>query len=649
MNSFFKTFRFLLSTHVVALAVLSVVRLVEYICLNDFVDESVANPVWPAFIRGLWFDNVAVCYVMILPYSLLLFISCIIPFVNKIIWRIVMALTVAVLSFEIALQAANIQYFKYFSNVINASILEWKEEAGTTVVMILGEPSYWLLIVFGLTLMGFFIAFVWKRSEKTLSEVLSDKMALSPSGRLKILLVSVVVIGLCAFGIRGRMGYNPIKVSAAYYCDDFFLNCLGVNAAFNFLNTYIDSNRRENRALDLMDGETALREYRRLMQTDSTATFVGDSLSLQRRCLRNSSAAFAVDEKPNVVMILMESMSARLMSRFGETNNLTPFLDSLWNESVSFEHFYSVGNHTNQGIYSSLYGFPTVLSRNAMKGTEIPSYYGLPNVFADNGYHTAFYMSHESQYDNMNAFLRTNGVKRIRSQEDYPADSVVNSFGVSDGFLVNYALEEFKTMPQPFFSVLLTISNHPPYVIPEWFDTDGLDTEFAIVKYADYCLKQLFNGMKKNGLYDNTIFVFVADHGKVIGRPECEIAESFNHVPLIIHSPRLGKKEVKTLGCQADIPSTLLSLMGIEHDEFGFGKNLFMRHSTVVYSTDHMLCARDSAYLHIVDPRSDLEKSYDIRGKYTEVANDSCLYLDSLLRRRFAACEYLVLHKKTKQ
>ncbi len=648
MNSFIKAFRFVLTTHLAALLVLSVLRLAQYLYLNDFVDATVSNPVWPAFVRGLWLDNVAVCYVMILPYVLLLFVSTIIPFFNKYVWRTVVLVVIAALSVVIALQAANLQYFKYFSNVINASIFEWKEEAGTAVTMILEEPSYWVLIICGLSLIALFAIFIWKQSEKTLAGLLIEKTVVNYVDRLKIFAVSVVVIGLCMFGIRGRMGYNPIKVSAAYYCDDYFLNRLGVNAAFNLLNTYIDSNRRENRGLDLMDGETAVREVRRDMQEGSSDLFVADSLSLQRHSKRDSSAVFADGEKPNVVIVLMESMSAKLMRHFGCDVTMTPFLDSLWNESLSFENFYSVGNHTNQGIYSTLYGFPTVLSRNAMKGTDIPTYYGMPNVFAEHGYSTSFYMTHESQYDNMNAFLRTNGFKHIRSQEDYPRDSVVNSFGVSDGFLFNYALKELQTVQQPFFTVLLTISNHPPYVVPDWFEAHGWDPEYAIILYADYCLKQFFEGMKRSGLYENTVFVFVADHGKIVGRPECEVAESFNHIPLIIHSPRIEKKIEKSFCCQTDIQAILFSLLGMEYDNVGFGCDVLNKTSSAVcYSTDDILCARDSSCLYLTDPRSNMVKAYDIRERYKEVATDSCQYLDSLLRRRFAAYEYLVSHKKT--
>ena len=95
MNSFFKAFKFVLTTHLAALLVLSVLRLAQYLYLNDFVDATVSNPVWPAFVRGLWLDNVAVCYVMILPYVLLLFVSSIIPFFNKYVWRTVVSVVIA--------------------------------------------------------------------------------------------------------------------------------------------------------------------------------------------------------------------------------------------------------------------------------------------------------------------------------------------------------------------------------------------------------------------------------------------------------------------------------------------------------------------------------------------------------------------------
>lgn len=117
-------------------------------------------------------------------------------------------------------------------------------------------------------------------------------------------------------------------------------------------------------------------------------------------------------------------------------------------------------------------------------------------------------MTHESQYDNMNGYLRTNGFDRIFAQEDYPKDKVVNSFGVQDDFLYQYALPiltETADEGQPFFAVLLSISNHPPYVIPKDFKTHSSTDEHRIVEFADHALKEFIDEAKQQEWFDNTM------------------------------------------------------------------------------------------------------------------------------------------------
>lgn len=93
---------------------------------------------------------------------------------------------------------------------------------------------------------------------------------------------------------------------------------------------------------------------------------------------------------------------------------------------MAFSNFYSAGTHTNHALYATLYSFPSIMKRNAMKGSAIPSYSGLPTVLRDNGYRTLFFMMHESQYDNMNAFFRSNGFDEIYAQENYPKEKIAN-------------------------------------------------------------------------------------------------------------------------------------------------------------------------------------------------------------------------------
>lgn len=122
--------------------------------------------------------------------------------------------------------------------------------------------------------------------------------------------VSVCVVLLCLFGIRGRMGYNPIKISQAYYCDDPFLNQLGINPAFNLLTSALDDMRKENRDLHLMPYAEAVG----LARQSLGITGAVDSSCVMRR----EVAAVGEPHRCNVVVILMESMSASLMQTFGQ-------------------------------------------------------------------------------------------------------------------------------------------------------------------------------------------------------------------------------------------------------------------------------------------------------------------------------------------
>ena len=51
------------------------------------------------------------------------------------------------------------------------------------------------------------------------------------------------------------------------------------------------------------------------------------------------------------------------MKHFGQSETLTPFLDSLYTRSISFRNFYSAGIHTNHGLYATLYSFPAMMKR----------------------------------------------------------------------------------------------------------------------------------------------------------------------------------------------------------------------------------------------------------------------------------------------
>ncbi|MEG1686020.1 MAG: LTA synthase family protein, partial [Bacteroides sp.] len=548
-------------------------------------------------------------------------------------------------AFAFIVEAANIPYFKYFFKNINSSIYNWFDYGGTTAGMMFGETSYYLPIALGILSIVLFRIGVHRQSTSffEFSKEVSGKMTWTK--RTIIFFTGGICIGLCMLGIRGRMGYNPIKVSQAYYCDDPFLNQIGVNPVFNLLTSTLDDNRKENQSIYLMPEKKALAHVQK---------------ELGRKGIENiSPIARKVEAKAsslppkNVVLIFMESMSAHLMSSFGQTKTLTPYLDNLYRQSLSFSHFYSAGIHTNHGMYSTLYSFPSIMKRNAMKGSVIPIYSGLPTVLKDNGYQTLFFMTHESQYDNMNAFLRTNGFDEIYAQENYPSDKVVNSFGVQDDFLYKYALPVLNARAKtgkPFFSVLLSISNHPPYVIPSYFHPKSKEIEDQIVEYADWSINQFMTEARKQPWFDNTLFVFVGDHGKMVGNPDCEMPQSYNHVPLIIHGKDISPRVNDDLGGQIDIAPTLLGLLNISYVQNNFGIDLLKeKRPCMFFTADNMIGARDKSHFYIYSPESKQEFCYRIiDGSLHPSPNESHFYqLKDYCFSMLQETEYLVKHHQT--
>lgn len=611
---------YLLTIHTVALLFFFLFRFILFISTDYQLPEIIRNDTTLqsiAFIRGVWFDNVIACYILLLPL-VVFWITGICNYTAKWLFKSTAIYFILFYSFSFIIAAANIPYFAYFFKTINSSIYNWFGYGATTAGMVFGETSYYFPIFLGIISILLFGWGSWSLSSYFYKLSVEAPSRIHITNRIFILIAGAACIGLCLFGIRGRMGYNPIKVSQAYYCEDPFLNQLGVNPVFNLLTSTLDDNRKENRYLHLMPEQEAIAKVQRLLNRKGIADISPIACEIKQ------AASFT---PKNVVLIFMESMSANLMESFGATKKLTPFLDSLYHQSLSFSRFFSSGIHTNHGMYSTLYSFPAIMKRNAMKGSVIPIYSGLPTILKDNGYQNLFFMTHESQYDNMNAFFRTNGFDEIYAQENYPSEKVVNSYGVQDDFLYQYALPILNKKAesgQPFFTVLLSISNHPPYVIPDYFKPRSEKTEDQIVEYADWSIKQFMKAAEKQPWFDQTIFVLLGDHGKLVGSPECEIPQSYNHIPLMIYGKGIQPEIKDKFGGQIDVAPTLLGLLNINYIQNNFGVDLLKEERPCIfYTADNLIAARDTTRLYIYSPDNKQEFRYEQKSNKLHVAENS--------------------------
>lgn len=636
---------FLLSIHLVALFFFFIFRLALFCSIDYQFAEGVKGNIAlqaVAFLKGLWFDNVIACYLLAL--SLVVFwVAAMCNYIGQWLFRTITIYFVLLYSVSFIIAAANIAYFEYFFKTINSSIYNWMGYGGTTAGMVLGETSFYFPILLGLLSIGLFGWISFTLSTFFYRQAKNAVPRINWASRGVIFMVGAICIGLCLFGIRGRMGYNPIKVSQAYYCDDPFLNQLGVNPVFNLLTSTLDDYRKENRELDLMPEREALANVRKILNRRGMPEISPIAQKVERMGMPTGK---------NVVLIFMESMSASLMGSFGSDKKLTPYLDSLYQRSLSFNQFYSSGIHTNHGIYSTLFSFPVIMKRNAMKGSVIPVYSGLPSVLKNNGYCNMFFMTHESQYDNMNGFLRTNGFDEIYAQENYPSEKVVNSFGVQDDYMYQYALPVLNEKAKagvPFFSVLLSISNHPPYVVPPYFKPRSEKLEDQIVEYADWSIHQFMQEAEKQPWFDNTIFVFLGDHGKMVGVPECEMPQSYNHVPLMIYGKNITPAVHHGFGGQIDVAPTLLGLLNVNYVQNNFGVNLLEEERPCMFFTaDNLIAAKDTTSLFIYSPETQQEFKYKIDGDKLQVATDgeNFNHLKDYCFSMLQSTEYLVRKNK---
>lgn len=637
---------YLATVHIAALFLFFMFRFILFLSVDYQFPESVQGNIALqsiAFIRGLWFDNVIACYILLLPLAVL-WIAAICNYTSRWLFKSIACYFTLFYSLSFIIAAANIPYFCYFFKNINSSIYNWFGYGATTAGMVVGETSFYFPIFLGLAAILFCSWGIFSLSSHFYRLSTETPGSVSLANRLFIFIAGSVCIGLCLFGIRGRMGYNPIKVSQAYYCKDPFLNQLGVNPVFNLLTSTLDDNREENRYLRLMPEEEAVANVQKLLDRKGIA-----GISPIAREVRQTG----LPDSKNVVLILMESMSAHLMNSFGSGKNLTPFLDSLYHESLSFSQFYSAGIHTNHGMYATLYSFPAIMKRNAMKGSVIPIYSGLPTILKENGYQNLFFMTHESQYDNMNAFFRTNGFDEIYAQEDYPTEKVVNSFGVQDDFLYQYALpvlnEKAKT-GKPFFTVLLSISNHPPYVVPDYFKPHNQKPEEQIVEYADWSIRQFMEEAEKQSWFDNTIFILLGDHGKLVGSPESEMPQSYNHIPCMIYYKGVQPEIKNEFGGQIDVAPTLLGMLNISYTQNNFGIDLLKeKRPCMFYTADNLIAAKDSTHLYIYSPESKQEFKYKQTGNTLQPANDDEAFqaLKTYCFSMLQSTEYLVKKQQT--
>ncbi len=310
------------------------------------------------------------------------------------------------------------------------------------------------------------------------------------------------------------------------------------------------------------------------------------------RTIKNSDSTH-LEQKPNVIFICIESLSASFLNSFGNDQNITPTLDSLAKKSVFFTNLYATGTRTVRGMEAITLSIPPTPGRSIVKRKNNQGLFTIGEVFRSKGYENNFFYGGDGYFDNMNTYFGGNGFNIIDRGRGFLLDKTIktkrtnieddevtfeNAWGVCDEDIYNKVLKEADiayTNGQAFFDFVMTTSNHKPYTYPEdKIDIPSGSSREGAIKYTDFAIREFLKKARTRPWYQNTVFVIMSDHcASSAGKWELDIQNY--HIPaLVFNAPGQEPTEVAKLSSQIDLFPTLFAMLHWDYSSNLFGSDI---------------------------------------------------------------------------
>ena len=400
--------------------------------------------------------------------------------------------------------------------------------------------------------------------------------------------------GALFFPIRGGLTVATLNTGKVYYSQDMRLNHAAINPCFSLLESmsrdasfatqyrYLSPHRADSLFAQMQDvtlqGNAESLPDNSLPGTaqpanpaggNSVEEGAGEKLSGRKQLLKT--------ERPNVVIVILESFLSKAMGTLGGIEGVAVNLDSLGANGVLFTNFYANSFRTDRGIVSILSGYPAQPTNSIMKyprkSQSLPSISG---ALLKEGYNVQYVYGGDANFTNMRSYLTAMGFENIISDMDFPLSQKMSKWGAHDDVMFDKIASQLEMgeEKEPFLKVIQTSSSHEPFEVPGFNRLE--DIRLNSVAYTDSCLQAFINRYRNTPYWDNTLFVFVPDHAMQYPVDIDVFSVERYRIPLIFYGEALAQKGVKVeeTGSQIDIAATLLSQLGISHREFEFSKNI---------------------------------------------------------------------------
>lgn len=388
----------------------------------------------------------------------------------------------------------------------------------------------------------------------------------------------LLLTGLLFIPIRGGFTVSTMNTGKVYFSTNQRLNHAAINPAFSLMES-LAKQKDFGKQYRFMEADEADRIFSGLVDSAVLGKEMVQADSLQQ--MQDSLHSLFTVQHPDVLFVILESFSSRLMTALGGEPDVAVHLDSLAQEGVLFTNFYANSFRTDRGLVAILSGYPaqptTSIMKYPRKTQSIPAIAG---SLKKAGYHTKYYYGGDADFTNMRSYLMSSGFEDIVSDQDFPVSERLSKWGVHDHLVFRRLLNDLKAETVDAvqasrtakFRVIQTSSSHEPFEVPyQRLENERLNA-FA---YTDSCIGDFVKQYRELPQWKNMVIVFVPDHlGAYPEHISNQEIERYQIPLLMVGGAVRQPRRIDTYGSQHDIAATLLAQLSLPHNEFTFSKDM---------------------------------------------------------------------------
>ena len=506
------------------------------------------------FLYGLRLDASFAAYLSFLPFLIIIFKV----FSNwKIIERFLKWYSFLLIIIISLLLILDLNLYQSWGTRLDTALLNY---LNTPEVMIASTSNFQL--IFGIISWGLisFIAFklflkFFKKSIKKIEKGMSVQALV-----LLCVFLFLIIIG------RGGLQTIPINQSNVYFSNKMFANHAAVNFSWNFFSALTHKPDDKNPYV--------------FFKNNTAKNIITKT---RNKLLDKNTDSILNTNKPNVILIIWESLSAKAVGVLGGEPNITVNLDKLSKEGILFTNFYANGDRTDKGIPAILSGYypqPKLsIMKQPNKSRSLPM---LPKKMNELGYETSFYYGGDLNFANMNTYLHNAGITEFIDGNNFDKKDWNSKWGVHDHIFMKRFADDFNNVKtKPFFKIALTLTSHEPYEIIgdyKFGKRNDIQKFKSAHAYTDQVIGDFISFAKKQEWYKNTLIVIMSDHGHrfPLHKGVYNSPKKFK-IPMLWLGGALNKTGIKidNISSQVDFSYTLLDLVKGDNSKFKFSKHIF--------------------------------------------------------------------------